>query len=171
MDNLQSPGGTFCTSKAAAAAGTTTTFSTTGATLYCIKGKAYSTNAASNSATPTADAVTGTTFVPVTASKGCAFVLCYDGSSTTAATAIKVVQGPLADLDGAADGANAKFKFNGPLFPTIPDTLCPFAYLITKVGASGSTWTFGSSNLAGPPSNVLHTFQDVMTMPARPQVA
>ena len=169
-DNLASAPGTFCTSKATAAAGTTTTFSTTGATLYCIKGKAFTTSAAANAATPTTDAATATTFVPIPANKGCVFVLCYDGTSATAATAIKVVQGPLEALDGATGGATALF-INAPQFPVIPDTLCPFAYLVTKVGASGATWTFGASNLAGPPSNVLHTFVDLMTLPARPQVA
>lgn len=162
-------GSNFCTSKAALAAGTTTTFSTTGATLYCIKGKAYSTAAGSNAATPTTDAVTGAAFVPVTASKGCVFVVCYDGDST-AANAINVIQGPLVDLDAAADGANARFE-SAPPFPShIPDTLTPIGYIITRVGASGSTWTFGSSNLAGPPSNVKHDFVDVMVLPATPQV-
>ena len=61
MDNLAFAPGTFCTSKATAAAGTTTTFSTTGATLYCIKGKAFTTSAAANAATPTTDATTGAT--------------------------------------------------------------------------------------------------------------
>lgn len=171
QDNFALNGANFCTSKATLAAGTTTTFTTTGATLYCIKGKAYTTSAASNSATPTTDAVTGTTFVPITASKGSVFVFCYDGTSTTAATAIKVVQGSVEPLSNEADGANAKFLYRAPSFPVIPDTLTPFGYVVTKVGASGSTWTFGSSNLAGPPSNVLHTFQDLMCMPARPQVA
>lgn len=169
-DNLAQAPGTFCTSYATLAAGTTTTYSTTGATLYCIKGKAYTTSAAANAATPTTDAATGTTFVPVTASKGCVFVFCYDGTSTTAATAIKVVQGPLESLDGATSGSTALFT-NAPQFPVVPDNLCPFGYLVTKVGASGSTWTFGTSNLAGPPSNVLHTFQNLMTLPGRPQVA
>ena len=59
MDYMQAAPATICTSKAAAAAGTTTTFSTTGATLYSIKGKAYTTSAASNAATPTTDAALG----------------------------------------------------------------------------------------------------------------
>ena len=171
MDYLQTSPATMCTVKATAAAGTTTTFSTTGATLYCIKGKAFSTSAAANAATPTTDAATGVAFVPVPANNGCTFVLCYDGTSATAATAIKVVQGPLNLLDGTASGATALFSIHGPQFPGIPDTLCPFAYLITKVGASGAAWTFGASNLAGPPANVLHTFVDLMTLPGRPQVS
>lgn len=73
-------------------------------------------------------------------------------------------------LDGTAAGASANF-ITAPQFPAIPSRLCPFGYVVTKVGASGSAWTFGTSNLAGPPSNVLHTFVNVMTMPDRPQVA
>lgn len=169
METVDIRGANFCTSKATAAAGTTTTFSTTGATLYCIRGKAFSTNAATNAATPTADAVTGTTFVPITANKGGVFVLCYDGSSATAATAIKVVQGTIEDLNGEAAGASAAFLNGLPEFPAVPDTLTPFAYLVVKVGASGATWTFGSSNLAGPPANTAITFTDVMVLPDRPQ--
>lgn len=165
MDALQTPPLTMCVSKATAAAGTTTTFSTTGSTLYSIKGKAYTTSAASNAATPTTDANTGAAFVGIPANYGSVFVLCYDGSSTTAATAIKVVQGSITALDSSGNFVVA------PQFPGVPDTLAPFAYLVTKVGSTGSTWTFGSSNLAGPPTGVTHTFVDVMTLPGRPQVS
>ena len=170
MESIELRGANFCSSYAALAAGTTTTFSTTGATLYCIDGEAFTTSAATNAATPTTDAVTGSAFTALTASKGSVFVFCYDGTSTTAATAIKVVQGSVESLTGEADGNNASFV-SGPEFPTIPDTLTPFGYVVTKVGASGSTWTFGSSNLAGPPSNVKHLFHSCMTLPARPQTA
>jgi hypothetical protein len=168
METADIRGVNFCSSKATAAAGTTTTFSTTGATLYCIRGKAFSTAAGANAATPTTDAVTGVAFTPITANKGGAFVLCYDGAST-AAGAIKVVQGSIEDLDGTAAGASAAFLNGLPEFPMVPDTLTPFAYLIVKVGASGATWTFGTSNLAGPPANTAITFTDVMILPDRPQ--
>lgn len=168
MESLDVRGLNFCVSKATAAAGTTTTFSTTGATLYAIRGKAFSTAAGTNAATPTTDAVTGAAFTPITANKGGVFVLCYDGQATAAA-AIKVVQGGIKDLDGTAAGASASFTQGLPDFPAIPDTLTPFAYLIIKVGASGATWTFGSSNLAGPPANTAVTFTDVMVLPDRPQ--
>ena len=170
MENLMARGINFCSSYAALAAGTTTTFGTTGATLYSIDGESFTTSAASNAATPTTDAVTGAAFTAITASKGSVFVFCYDGTSATAATAIKVVQGTVEDLTTEADGNNASFT-QAPAFPDIPDTLTPFGYVVTKVGASGSTWTFGSSNLAGPPSNVKHLFHSVFTLPARPQVA
>lgn len=166
MEQLNFRGLNFCVSKAALAAGTTTTFSTTGATLYCIDGKAKSTAAGSNAATPTTDANTGAAFVPIPANKASLFVFCYDGDST-AANAINVIQGDIVDLDGAANGANAVLGKNLD-FPHIPSTLTPIGYLITRVGASGSAWTFGSSNLAGPPSNVKHDFVDVMVLPDSP---
>lgn len=162
MQRIDQRGFTGTMMKATAAAGTTTTLSTTGTTQYSIDGKAYSKSALSNSATPTTDINTGVAFLPLTASKGCKFVLGYDSSNT-----LRVAQGAIVDLDGAADGANATFLVKAP-FPQLPDDFAPFAYLETKVGASGSTWTFGASNLAGPPSNVLHTFTDVTTLPARP---
>ncbi len=171
MDKLSLGAVTLCMSKATLAAGTTTTFNTTGATLYSIRGKVYTTSAAANSATPTTDGNTGAAFVPVTASKGSVFVFAYDGSSTTAATAIKVYQGTVEPMTTDASGANAKFIGPGPTFPAVPTGVCPFGYVVTKVGASGTAWTFGSSNLAGPPSNVLHTFQDINSLPDRPQVA
>lgn len=168
MESLDIRGSNFCVSKATAAAGTTTTFSTTGATLYCIRGKAYSTAAGANAASPTLDAVTGAAFLPISANKGGVFVLCYTGASTAAA-AIAVVQGSIEDLDGATAGASASFISGLPEFPGLPDTMTPFAYVVVKVGASGASWTYGASNLAGPPANTAITFTDVMVLPDRPQ--
>lgn len=166
MDKLAQGALTANFSKTALAAGTTTTFSTTGATLYAIKGKMYSTAAGTNAATPTTDANTGATFEAVPANYGSVFVVCYDGDAT-AANAINVVQGSIELLDSVADGANAKFASTLPNWPAIPANMCPVGYIVTKVGTSGSAWTFGASNLAGPPSNVLHTFVDVSTLPDR----
>jgi hypothetical protein len=164
MDALQQVPLTLCTSKATLATGTSvTTYSTTGSTLYCIKGKAYTTSAASTAATPTTDGTTGAAFVALAASQGCIYVWCYDGSSTTAATAIKVCQGAIVALD--ASGA----FISAPQFPTIPDTLCPFGYSVMKLGSTGSAWTFGTSNWNATGMTVTH--QDVMTLPGRPQIA
>ena len=169
-DNLAFAPATFCVSKATLAASTTTTFSTTGATLYSINGKAFSTAAAgAGTATPTTDANTGAAFVALQPNRGCVFVFAYNGNGV-AATGIRVVQGPIEVLDGTLAGASASF-INAPQFPVVPDNLCAFAYVVTKVGASGAAWTFGVSNLAGPPANTLHTFVDIMTIPGRPQVA
>lgn len=165
MDYVNIRGVTMCTVSATLSAGTTTTFSNTGAVAYCIEGKAYSVAAASNKATPTTDINTGEAFLPVTANKGCVFVIGYD----SAASAAVVAQGEIVDLSEETDGDDAEF-LHAPEFPVIPADFCPFGYILTKVGSGGSDWTFGSSNLAGPPSNVHHTYVDVMTLPARPQV-
>lgn len=166
MDSLQQIPLTLCTSKAAlSASGAATTWSTTGATLYAIKGKAYTTSAASGAASPTTDAATGTTFAskPLAANTGTVFVWCYDGSSTTAATAIKVVQGTVEALDVSGNFLKA------PDFSNIPDTLAPFAYSIVRAGSTASNWTFGTSNWNATGITVAH--QDVMTLPGRPQVS
>lgn len=164
MDNLQNAPVTMCVSKATLAAGTTTTFSTTGATLYAINGKAYSTAAAANAATPTTDANTGLAFQGIPPNFGSVFVFAYNGNGV-AATAVRVVQGPVQALDASGNFITA------PNLPIVPDGLCAFGYLVVKAGATASTWTFGSSNLAGPPTGVTLAFQDLMTLPGRPQVA
>lgn len=163
MQSLENSAGTFCVSKAALAAGTTTTFSTTGATLYCIKGKAYSTAAGTNAATPTTDGNTGVAFRGVTVNKGSVFVYAYDGSAT-AANAIKVYQGTIVDLDAAGN------FISPPEFPMLPDNVCPFAYELVLVASNGSTWTFGTSNQSSV-TGVSFVRQDIMVMPDRPQVS
>lgn len=150
---------TLCLCKAALAAGTTTTYSTTGTTVYAIKGKAYSVAAATNAATPTTDANTGAAFVAVGVNKGSVFVWGYN-----AAGAVKVAQGEVNDIDAAGNFVSA------PEFPGLPDDFCAFAYLVVKVGSTGSAWTMGSSNLSGA-TGVTYAFQDVAGLPSRPQVA
>lgn len=166
MDQNDARGITITTSKAGLAAGTTTTLTIANDVQYSITGKAYKKTAASNQATPTTDALTAAAFTAIAANKGCVFVI-----GLTAAGAIAVVQGTVEDLDSAADGANATFIKPSSFPATMPTDFCPMGYLITKVGSSGSAWTFGSSNLAGPPSNVLHTFVDCFQLPTRPQVS
>ncbi len=164
MQPIDYHGLTMCMMKSTLAAGTTTTISTTGTTHYCIDGKAYTTAAKTNAATPTTDASTGLTFTPVTASKGCAFVVGLDSSG-----AVKVVQGDLAKLTGEASGANATFLETAD-FAGVPATVCPIGYIIVKVGASGSAWTFGASNLSSV-SNVSFSIVSVATLPSRAQIA
>jgi hypothetical protein len=157
MQEITNRGATMCVSKAALAAGTTTTFSTTGATLYCIEGKAYSVAAKTNAATPTTDANTGEAFIPVTENQGSVFVFGYNAAGDTL-----VAQGDVKELDAGGQFTEL------PEFPPIPEDFCPFAYMGIKVADGGTTWTFGSSNQAGV-SGVTYTRQDVMTLPRRPQ--
>lgn len=152
---------TICMNKAGAAAGTTTTYSITANPLaFVIKGKHYTKATVTNGATPTTDANTAAAFTAIAVNKVGCFVLGYDSGGN-----IKVAQGGIEDLDVAGNVLKA------PAFPAIPDTMCPFAYLITKVGSTGSAWTFGTSNLAGPPTGVTHTFVDVAVLPERPQAS
>jgi hypothetical protein len=160
MDHLQVLPLNICTVKATAAAGTTTTLTTTGATLYCIRGKAFSRAALTNAATPTTDFNTGVAFTAIPVGSGGVFVLAYDAGGT-----LRVMQGQTLALD-----ANGNFVI-APQFPVVPETVTPFAYLVTRVGSTGAAWTFGASNLAGPPTGVTHTFVDVMTLPDRPQIS
>jgi len=161
MDNLNLYSLTGATSKAGASAGTTTTLTTANTVLYAIKGKAYSKAAASNAATPTTDFNSGLAFSAIPVNFGSVFVLGYDAAGT-----LRVVKGTTEALDVQGNFINA------PQMPVVSDLVCPFAYLVTKVGSTGAAWTFGSSNLAGPPTGVTHTFVDVMLgLPDRPQVS
>lgn len=161
--NLDLYGGNYTTTKANFAAGTTTTTTTTtGAATkisYAIGGKAYAYTPAANAATPTTDAVTGAAFTGVAANKGSVFVFGFD-----AAGAIKVAQGEIKSLDAAGAFVDS------PQFPTLPDTVAAYAYLVIKAGSSASTWTMGSSNMASA-TGITYTFVDVLTLPARPQIS
>lgn len=165
MQALDYRGITMCSSKAAYAAGTTTTYSTTGATLYSIGGKAYSVAAATNAATPTTDANTGSAFTAQAIGTGCVYVVGYN-----AAGAIKVAQGEIVTL--AADGSFVDY----PEFPSLPDDFCAFAYQLVQLAPATATtpavatWTFGTNNQASV-TGVTYTRQDVFTLPAKPQAS
>ncbi len=160
MDALQQVPLTMTTMKATLAAGTTTTYSTTGTTLFCIKGKAYSKAAVTNGATPTTDHTTAAAFVGFTANNGTVVTFSYDSAGT-----VRCSQGPIQALDVAGN------FIISPQFPIVPDTDCPFGYLVLK-GASTlvGTFTFGTSNLSSV-TGMTYTFVDLMTLPDRPQVA
>ena len=172
MDALTQIPLTICLSKVTLAAGITSTLNTTGTTTFAIKGKAYTKGALANQATPTTDAITGAAFVAIPAgavgaSYGCVFVVAFDSSGN-----LKVSQGPLQLLGPGTDGGSSGTQFLiAPQFPAVLDTPCPIGYIVVKVGSSGAAWTFGTSNLTGPPANTGITFVDVITLPDRPQVS
>jgi hypothetical protein len=160
MDRLASVPLTLCLSKVTLAAGTTTTVSNTGTITFAIKGKAYSKSAMTNAATPTTDALTGSAFTALSASKGTVVVIGLDKDG-----ALKACQGPIVDLDSANAFVQA------PSFPLIPDTMCPIGYIVLKAGSTLSgTFTFGSSNLSGV-TGMTYTFVDVIGLPDRPQIS
>lgn len=150
-----------CMTKAGLTAGTTTTYSITANPLYfTVNGKWYSKATVTNGATPTTDANSGSAYTAIPVNGIGVFVFGYDSSGN-----IKVAQGGIESLDVSGNPLKA------PLFPAVADGVTPFGYLVTKVGSTGSAWTMGSSNLAGPPTGVTHTFVDVNVLPDRPQVS
>ena len=165
MDILAQNPLTLALQKAGVVAGTTTTLTITTATPFALKGKAFVVAAAANGAVPIVDDITAAAFVPVTPGTGAAFVIAVD-----AAGVLRVTQSALWALDPALTSGAALF-ITGPQMPAVKDTRCPLAYLVVKVGSAGAAWTFGVSNMAGPPANTSLTFVDVVTLPERPQVA
>lgn len=168
---------TMCLSKVALAAGTTTTISTTGTTVFAIRGKAYSKTAITNGATPTTDYATGAAFKPIpipnTAPNlglgyGSVYTVGFDHSGN-----VKVIQGTIEALDVNGNFINApQFGGLGPSGSgTTDNDFCPIGYIIVKLGASAvATWTFGTNNLSSV-TGVTYIFQDVISLPDRPQVA
>lgn len=147
--------------KANLAAGTTNTLTTTpvpAPTPYNIRSKGYSRAALTNAAVPTVDFATGKAFIPVAPNQGSVFVCTYDAAGT-----LRVCQGTVEALDGAGGWINP------PQFPAPPDTTCPFAYIMVRVGTNGAAWSFGASNFSGA-TGVTYNFQDISALPDRPQV-
>ena len=165
MQPLDFCGVTMATGHSGLVAGTTTTHTITTAFSYSVRGKSGLKAAASNIAAVTTDANTGVAFLGLTANKGCVFVWCVNLAGTTS-----IVQGPIIGLSGEADGANATFNGFAPQFGDIPITHCPFGYTVVKVGASGSTWTMGTSNNSSV-SNVSIAFVSLLTLTDRAQVS
>lgn len=168
MDNLASYPVTMCISKPTLAAGTTSTYSTNLLVNYIIKGKIYQRLVANNVATPTVDVTDGLPFTPLAfpasatvGGQGSVFVFCYDAGQS----APRVAQGSVEQLDVAGNFINA------PQFPVLPDTVCPFGYVVVKLGPTAvANWTFGTNNLSGV-TGVTYAFQDISTLPDRPQVS
>jgi len=105
--------------------GAATTFTTANALVYAIGGKAYAKAAVAGGASPVVDGVTG---LPITlvANKGTVIVWALDAAGTVFA-----VQGSTEALLPSGN-----FMLAAPQFPSMPDTLTPFAYSITKAGAT-----------------------------------
>lgn len=160
--------------KVALAAGTTTTISNTGTTVFGIRGKAYSKAAMTNAATPTTDWITGNAFLPVLVNQGSVYMVGFDSGGN-----VRVIQGTIVPTDGAL-AASTKF-LNAPQFGGMGgqagsgssnQDFCPIGYIIIKCGSDfvAGSWIFGTNNLSGV-TGVNYTFVDVIGWPDRPQVA
>lgn len=164
---------TLCLGKVTLAAGTTTTLSNTGTTVYAIEGKAYSKAAMANAATPTTDWATGAAFLPIAANYGSIFLVGFDSGGN-----LRVIQGQVTPLDGAVV-ASANFM-RAPQFGALGPAgsgstnsdFCPIGYIVVKAGSNyaGTGWIFGTSNNSGI-TGIALTFVDVIGLPDRPQVS
>ena len=165
MDNLAVPSVTACLTNVALAAGTTTTINTpgspAGSTVYTIKSKVFTKAALANGATPTLDATTGVAFLPISANQGTVVLLGFDATGN-----LKASQGPVQALDAAGAFVNV------PQFPVMPDTICPFGYILLKGGATlVGTFVFGTNNLSAV-TGMTYTFVSIaLGLPDRPQAS
>ncbi len=114
--------------------GAATTYSTS-AFSSVIRGVQRAKALVSGGATPTTDAVTGAAMTLV-ANQAAVFVWGVNAAGT-----VQVIKGAtVAWTDTTAGSTEVKL-------PALPDTFCPFAYVVIKAGSTTSgTWTFGSSN-------------------------
>lgn len=137
-------GGNFCFTNAALSGltGGVSTYSTgTTAIQVSIKGvlpaaKTQITGASAPTTDVAKNAFNGssTPFTPLTASTAAVYVFTLDASG-----AVGVAQGPVkAWTDTSANSTALDF-------PALPDTVTSFAYVVIKLGTTGTAWTFGTS--------------------------
>lgn len=189
MDQLAATPITMCLSKVTLAAGTTSTISTTGTTVFAIRGKAYSKTAITNGATPTTDWATGNAFIPIpvplstpnipSVPNGAAgysgiFMVGFDHSGN-----IKVIQGSIVANDGntttpvlaQAMNFGATGPSPGTTQPANYNDFCPIGYIIVSLdSAATAAWTFGTSSLSSFTGGHW-TFVDVVGWTDRPQTS
>ena len=116
--------------------GAASTYST-GATAmsYMADGKFLTKAQVSGGTTPTTDGVTGVAFKVQAANTVCAYLWSVDASGNH-----HVTQGPIVSYTDTSAGST-----DVPL-PGKPTGDAPFAYSVIKNGATGSSFTFGTSN-------------------------
>ncbi len=158
MQGLDFRGMNFATTSGLlTATGAETVYDTTVTIAYCVNGKALTKTAVTDGTTPTTDGVTGVAPATLTANTARVAVWCLNASGT-----VSVVHGP----NVAWDGTNADPM---PQFPSIPDTLTPFAYQVLKAGSTAGTITFGTSNWNA--TGFTNAIVNVMVLPDRPQTS
>lgn len=140
--------------------GAATTFTTGKAVDYALGGKAFTKAAVAGGATPTTDAYTGKA-ISVAVGKGSVVLWCFDAAGN-----IKCLQGSSENVDDLGNFLQAPPQFNVP-----GDDLVAFAYSIHKnlsnAGANVTPFLFGAANWNS--ANTVHTAQDIIAIPPRPQ--
>ena len=167
MDGLSQVPITINSKNAGCVAGATNTWTNSVATTCAIKGK-FTVALGINSdaaVTPTTDANTGAAFEYILPNYCAAIVF-----GVNAAGSLVAVQGEQTETHPGVTTTVGAFKL-APQFPSIPDDFCPIAYTIVRVAPSGGAgfllgtteWTAASMSCT--------TFQNIVTMPDRPQIA
>jgi len=168
---------TACLHNSGVTMGTTTTVTITTAGTVSIRGKAYTTTAASNTAvTSFLDPNTGLAPKGVGPGLGCIFVACVVSTGTVAT--MRFVQSEIVPLQGNSAAYTAGAFLDAPEFPAIPNNLCPIGYFVVKVATdftAGGTHIFGTTSVATGAMNSAATAysvtaQSVCTLPDRPQI-
>lgn len=155
-------------------AGTGVTLTLSTAKDYCVNGLAYTQATTTNVAPSLVDLNTGANVAGVAPGYGVAIVI---GTTSSASTTLRMVQGPPAPLlANTADYTPGAFSL-APQFPAMPNDFVAFGYVIVKVATdytAGATYVFGSSNTTatGAQNSAAtahaNTFTSVMALPARP---
>lgn len=170
MDLQQFQPVTMCFSKVTLAAGTTTTLSNTGTTIFAIRSKFYTKAAMTNAATPTTDWATGNAFIGVTANNGCSFIIGFDSGGN-----LRAIQSTIQPLDASGNFIRAPVfgGFGPPGSGSTANDFCPIGYLVIKAGSTANAttgWIFGTSNMSSV-TGITYTFGDLAGWPDRPIIA
>jgi hypothetical protein len=142
--------------------GAATTYTTTNAFSFSVKGDIFSKAAVAGGTTPTTnlkpDGTSGV-FTAITAGKSCMFLW-----SVNAAGTVAVSQGPVVNTD------DISAKARGYDWPQLPDTNTAFAYvLIAGASTVVGNWTFGASNWNA--TGITATVRNCMVPQSRPLTA
>ncbi len=161
----------FNTRRTGAVAGTTNTITTTVASEHVINGKfGTALGVLTNSATvPTTDVNTGAAFIAQVSTSAAGGQACCYVFGVNAAGSLKAAQGPITATElGVTTTAGAFIAC--PQFPPIPDDFCPIAYVVVRTSPTGNSFTFGTTNWAAS-GITCTTFQNIQTLPGRPQLS
>lgn len=137
---------------------TTKDILTTAATNYSIRGKIFTKAAFVDVTVPATDSQDGKAFPALSASQGTIVFIGLD-----AAGGVLAAQGDIEDLD-----VSDNFK-SAPMFPSIVETMCVFAYMIIKADATATSFTFGLDTWNA--TGVTIAIVEVTSLPDRLQVA
>ena len=158
MDLFDIRGGTInLTASALTLTAGQTYYSTTGTQTFAINGRLYTTAADTNVQVPDTDTNDAAAFTTLANGESCIFVFGWLASGE-----MGVVQGAIVSTADVVDRAAALD------WPSIPATLCPFAYA-TFANANATSWLFGTG-LWDATDLTVGTVVNVALLPTQPLI-